>query len=472
MKKTRIFRMFLIMFAFLLVGCNPKVEEEPNDDVVVEPPLDENLVKANSKYNEVVLYLNETLPNELFADYAFPNFSSDSNVSVFWLSSDANVLARSGIVFRQNEDKVVTVTAQLKCFKIDYTYTKDIIVKAVKFKDIANRPVTTAYLYSEKIRESDYEKLDIVNLSFAFIDNGVIDMRPLMSKKLEIAALRNAGVRVCLSVGGWGADGFSGAVSTSDARTKFINSIVNALVDYNFSGVDLDWEYPTTTAGGTITASPADTVNFTLFLRDLRIAMNEIDDSFILSIAVPGTAYGLKYYEMSLIHEYLDYIYLMTYDLIDFTNTETTKHHTALYNSQYSSGSIKSVVDAYKAIGVAGSKLIIGAAFYGHFAYVSGAGDGIGVNTPSGLSSSINYSSIYNTYLVNLENNKNVYFDDVAKATWYYDGNIFISYDDEVSLTHKCDYLKEESLGGIMFWEYGQDSTGKLLNTIYVSLSE
>ena len=350
-------------------------------------------------------------------------------------------------------------------------------MKALELRDLSLKKVTSAYLYTgvyRKIAEEDYEKIDIINLSFASISNGVINTSSIASKIVEVSSLRNYGIRVCLSIGGWGADGFSDAVLTKESRTKFITSIVNALILYKFSGVDLDWEYPTSTAGNTIVARPEDKQNFTLFLKELREALDEVNEDYLLTIAVPGTSYGTKYYELATIHQYLDYINLMTYDLLDYQDNETTKHHTSLYNSVNNTSYIKAGVDAYKAAGIPSSKLIIGAAFYGHYGYVSESpsGNGMGKTTTTSMRDAINYTEIYNTYLSNPENEDNVYFDENAKATWYYDGNIFISYDDPVSLTYKCEYVETEELAGIMFWQYGGDQTGTLLDAIYKAFNK
>jgi chitinase len=58
-------------------------------------------------------------------------------------------------------------------------------------------------------------------------------------------------------------------------------------------------------------------------------------------------------------------------------------------------------------------------------------------------------------------------WDDTAKAPYLTKGTGFISYDDAQSLTAKTAYAKQNNLGGVMFWEYGQNMNGELLNAIY-----
>lgn len=45
-----------------------------------------------------------------------------------------------------------------------------------------------------------------------------------------------------------------------------------------------------------------------------------------------------------------------------------------------------------------------------------------------------------------------------------------LSYDDAESLTQKVNYLKSNNLGGIMFWEYGQNLGAELVDAIYTAL--
>jgi len=54
---------------------------------------------------------------------------------------------------------------------------------------------------------------------------------------------------------------------------------------------------------------------------------------------------------------------------------------------------------------------------------------------------------------------ENVFWDDQAKASWFYDARdgVFISFDDARALKAKADYALGQHLGGIMFWELTED---------------
>ncbi len=74
----------------------------------------------------------------------------------------------------------------------------------------------------------------------------------------------------------------------------------------------------------------------------------------------------------------------------------------------------------------------------------------------------INYTEIENS----LEDGYIRYFDESAKALYLYNGNKVIVFDDSQSLAYKVDYVIQENLDGIMFWEYNGDQTGQLLKAI------
>ncbi len=95
--------------------------------------------------------------------------------------------------------------------------------------------------------------------------------------------------------------------------------------------------------------------------------------------------------------------------------------------------------------------------------------DGMGLPTAD-FANSVTFAKIYTDYL----NNPNFqrYFDDDAKAPWLFDGTTLITYDDPVSLGYKCEYIIQEGLGGIMFWQLGGDYESILVNAIYDSLNK
>jgi chitinase len=116
--------------------------------------------------------------------------------------------------------------------------------------------------------------------------------------------------------------------------------------------------------------------------------------------------------------------------------------------------------------GVPKEKLLMGAAFYSRkwvdikdrnhgFLQISKTGGGYGPD----------YNELAANYI-----NKNGYiryWDDEAKAPYLFNGSTFLSYDDEESIKHKCEYVNNEGYGGIFYWEHKCDKTRALLTTMY-----
>lgn len=76
----------------------------------------------------------------------------------------------------------------------------------------------------------------------------------------------------------------------------------------------------------------------------------------------------------------------------------------------------------------------------------------------------------YHNILANMLDHGYVrYWDTFASVPYLYSAEKaqFVSYEDPESLAVKCAYVQHHRLGGIMFWEYGGDASGILLDTIH-----
>lgn len=61
------------------------------------------------------------------------------------------------------------------------------------------------------------------------------------------------------------------------------------------------------------------------------------------------------------------------------------------------------------------------------------------------------------------------YWDDQSKVPFMFNvsSGIWISYDDITSVTFKSDYVKEQQLRGVFFWELSSDRKAELITTAY-----
>jgi chitinase len=152
----------------------------------------------------------------------------------------------------------------------------------------------------------------------------------------------------------------------------------------------------------------------------------------------------------------VDYVNLMTYDLISGFST-VTGHHTALYGTPDQKESTDNCVRYLISNGVEPRKLIIGAAFYARiWEGVSPVRNGLY------QSGKFKQSLGYSDFPKNLTEQQGYafYWDSTAKAPFAYNARekTFATYDDKRSIQEKSTYVATKGLGGIMFWHLGHDT--------------
>ena len=125
-----------------------------------------------------------------------------------------------------------------------------------------------AYAYGEgiyNINEEDARKLTHINIAFGTLDKNGLLSREGLQHMDAVGQIRkwNPNIKIVLSVGGWGAGGFSTMAKTLNGRRAFANSCLSFIDEYKLDGLDIDWEYPGIDWAG-IDASGEDKNNFTL----------------------------------------------------------------------------------------------------------------------------------------------------------------------------------------------------------------
>lgn len=325
------------------------------------------------------------------------------------------------------------------------------------------------------LREEDVMKLTHINYAFAHVKDGEVTGSHLknIGRLNELKAL-NPDLKTVISIGGWGAGGFSEAASTPESRKKFADTAVELMLRNNFDGIDIDWEYPCSSLAG-IASSPDDKQNFTLMLAEIREKLDlvgrESGKHYMLNIAAGAGQYFLDGTEMDKAQQYLDYVNLMTYDMRgSFQNT--TGHHTNLYDQTGDPDGISGerAVNMFVEAGVPVEKIVLGAAFYARvWKGVENAGTGLNRKAQTTGCHTIDYTGLLESYIN--KNGYTRYWDDLAKAPYLFNGDTFISYDDEESLTYKAEFIKNIGLAGIMFWEYPLDSSYTLVDRLYKEIN-
>jgi chitinase len=336
----------------------------------------------------------------------------------------------------------------------------------------------------EKLPRIDAEKLDAINYAFAHIADG----RPVLDQpgaadflgRLRALKKHSPQLKILVSVGGWGADGFSDAALDAKSRARFARGAAELVAGEQLDGIDLDWEYPGLPGPG-IRHRDADKGNFTLLLRALRERLDRLGAArnrpmgqrYLVTAALADGAFVADV-ELDRIHAYLDWIDLMTYD---FHNglTPTTGHHSGLRRSASAGPGercVECAVEQYLAAGVPARKLVVGVPFYGRaFADVKDADHGL--DQPYGhYDGDHPWPRLVADYIG--RNGFVRYRDDKAGVPYLWNAQMrtFVSYDDPASLRLKAAYVRAHGLGGMMYWEQSQDPEGVLVGVLDAALHE
>lgn len=184
-----------------------------------------------------------------------------------------------------------------------------------------------------------YDKLTHINYSF-LTPNADGTFNPINNGwklKQIIATARPYGVKVSISVGGWGWDAqFEELAANPETRTVFVQTLKAFVEEYQLDGVDIDWEYPDLGSSSQ---------NFLALIQELRASMP--DKLLTTAVVSYGDEYGLGVPNESF--EYFDFVNIMTYDGPDHGTMKQFERGLAYWSER----------------GLPREKIVLGAPFYG-----------------------------------------------------------------------------------------------------------
>lgn len=383
----------------------------------------------------------------------------------------------------------------MKALKISLVLISSVLIfsfcSSKKEKELA---VMAYYVPSKNypLENIPFEKLTHIIFSFTeVIDNEMKFKNESSSQKLkDLVAYKkkHPHLKVMIACGGWGGcAGFSDMANDPKLRQKFVKSTMNFIKEYDLDGTDMDWEYPGMRGAGN-TFRKEDTQNFTALMKELREGLDATGKDMTLTFASAGWERYYDHIETLEVMKYADYMNIMTYDLAG-GGSPFTAHHTnlgaftlndlkgtpvyeAISNSKRKRNprSAESIVEYCKNLGVKPEQIVIGGAFYGRgWKGVTPENNGLYQKNKGVWVGWAKYANIRDKY----ENKGGFvrHWDTIAKAPYLYNAkdSIFISYDDPESVKLKTEYVKENDLGGIMFWQLTNDTQQKnsLLDAIH-----
>ncbi len=249
-----------------------------------------------------------------------------------------------------------------------------------------------------------FQRLTHINYAF-LIPNADGSFKPLLNawKLKDLTAQAHAsGVKVLISVGGWGWDAeFETLAANPAGRTAFVQNLKTFVDEYQLDGADIDWEYPDPGVSAQ---------NFLALIHELRAAMPKK----LITTAV--AAYGAN----------AEGILPETFALFDFVNIMT-------YDDGAAHGAMQQFEDGlvyWQARGLPPEKTVMGVPFYA---------------LPGGVS----YAKL-------------VTADPSAaqKDTFDYYG-VTVQYNGIPTIQAKTRIAMQQA-GGIMFWTLDHDALGDL----------
>ncbi|MCL4139090.1 UNVERIFIED_CONTAM: hypothetical protein GTU68_024012 [Idotea baltica] len=312
--------------------------------------------------------------------------------------------------------------------------------------------------------------------SFAGLDNETLTIKALDEERDVIQGAykstvalkkRNPELKVLIAIGGWAEGGktYSDMVSTQESRDAFVESVVTFMKEHRFDGLDLDWEYPGAPDRG---GKHTDKENIALLTEELQPIFKE--NGWLLTMAVP-VAKGLidDGYDIPRLSQTLDFFNLMTYDLRGAWNGYADHHapFAARSTDKYIHKGLNMIegIQLFVDYGAPKYKLVIGVPFYGRSFILKNPenaepGSRVGRNSSAGMAGKYTQENGYVAYFEICMNQRNggwkVMRDEALGAYMSKDEN-WIGYDDEESIKQKVDFIKNERLGGVMFWAIDLD---------------
>ncbi len=316
--------------------------------------------------------------------------------------------------------------------------------------------------FHEDVAPEQAARLTDVRYAFGLIKDGRADISSLQElPRLRRHMLKYPHIQWLLSIGGWGAGGFSEAVATDAGRELLSETAVRILEENGFDGLDWDWEYPTSDAAK-ITCAPDDNINMTDLLVLTRKKLDALslrtNRAYQQTIAVGAGDERLGDYDWARAVPALDSVGLMTYDM---SMSGRAGHVANLYPSKNAAYSAHQAVEAFHAAGVPFDKLLIGCAFYFH-----GYTGDFPADAPflAPIRERVR-GGAYCALESKLPSLRRCY-DEQAQASAYLDNGLFLTGDDPDSIRAKRRYILERGLGGTIIWELNHDRSGALCKAL------
>jgi len=361
------------------------------------------------------------------------------------------------------------------------------------------------------------EKINVINYAFANINpsSGTIELGDPYADidkaypgdcwdagclrgnfhQLQLLKEEFSHIKTLISIGGWTwSVYFSDIAMTAESREIFAQSCVDFILEYDFDGIDLDWEYPVEGGLAGNHNNPDDGIHLVALVQRMRELLDEqtvlTGEEYLLTIASSANPNYMDNLELDDLTQYLDWINVMSYDFHGpwggdgnpVTNFNSPLFSTGNdpspepFNTNFN---LDASIQNYIVRGVPSEKLNAGLAFYGRaFGNVENMNNGLYAPYDGATQDGTWENGFYDYWdleqsYINIGDYSR-YWHNEARVPWLYnpETQIMISYDDEESIREKAEYIISENLAGGMFWEFSGDKYDVLIGQVYNTLYE
>ncbi|ABE55418.1 chitinase. Glycosyl Hydrolase family 18 [Shewanella denitrificans OS217] len=302
----------------------------------------------------------------------------------------------------------------------------------------------------------------------------------------QLMALKQAhpNLKILPSVGGWTLSDPFFFLGDKTKRDTFVASVKEFLQTWKFfDGVDIDWEFPGGSGANPNLGNANDGETYVTLMRELRAMLDELSAetgrTYELTSAISAGGDKIQKVDYQAAQQYMDYIFLMSYDFNGgWTNTELG-HQTNLYEASWDPNTRYTTDKGVKALlgqGVTPGKIVVGAAMYGRgWTGVNGytsnnpfTGTATGKVKGTWEDGVVDYRQIVNSYM---GSGWAYSYDEVAEAASVFKASTgdLITFDDSRSVKAKGQYVLANQLGGLFAWEIDADN-GDILNAMHEGL--
>jgi len=272
--------------------------------------------------------------------------------------------------------------------------------------------------------------------------------------------------KVLASIGGWTlSNDFPSIASNPVTRANFAHYCNELIRVYDFDGIDIDWEYP---GFPDHNGTPADYYTYTELLSEIRDSLDVLEivsgKPLMLTAAVgaaPDRMDDVNWAEVSTI---LDYINLMSYDFFGTWDPETN-HNGPLYAPAVGDSTFNCHSAVYRLTSeynVPSDRINLGIPYYGRSVTTNGAptlhgthtGTVDGATWSEDLGTPLYYNILLKSHLFTEHWDNNAHVPYLLGANGL---NSFLSYDNDVSIKEKGQYVVDHNLAGVIIWEITGD---------------